>query len=276
VEGVLMSRVGTNIGGVVIGVGAPNRTKDDRVVQCAIVIDEAVGLTRVFCDYRNGMDRLSLWDRCEILAQATPKDSRFESWKMLEVDIAGKVESSQEKRAILEACVRETGDEDPIDLFNRERRSIAVVKPQQSNIGYGMEIRDFDESPDWITTQCETPQKPFLQWQSKQGKQHCQQIAAHEVYEWLRKNPSKHGCLWDNLQITNIDFDKWLLIGTASTHRTSWLVVHVHRLKKTTQPLIDSSSLIVDGKPEGWPYSTLADVAAKRAESTGQQLLFTT
>lgn len=267
---------GTDITGVVIGVGAPNRTKDDRVVQCSIVLDEAVGLVRVFCDYRNGMDRLSLWDRCSLLVQATPKDSRFESWKMLEADIIGKVEGSQEKRAIIESCVKQTGNEDPIDQLNRERRSIAVVRPQQSSIGYGMEIRDFDESPDWITTQCETPQKPFLQWQSQQGKTHRQQVAAHEVYEWLRKNPSKHGGLWDNLQITNIDFDKWLLIGTASTHWTAWLVVHVHRLKKTTPPLIDSSSLIADGKPSGWPYLRAAEVAAKRAESTGQQLLFTT
>ena len=271
-----MVRTGTDISGVVIGVGAPNRTKDDRVVQCAIVLDEVVGLARVFCDYRNGMDRLSLWDRCELLVQATPKDSRFESWKMLEADITGHVDSKHERRAILDSCVRHTGEDDPIDLFNKERRSIAVVKPQQSNMGYGMGIREFDESPDWITTQCETPQKPFLQWQSQQGKTHRQQVAAHEVYEWLRKNPSKHGGLWDNLQITNIDFDKWLLIGTASTHRTSWLVVHVHRLKKTTPPLIDSSSLIVDGKPSGWPYSRPEDVAAKRAESTGQQLLFTT
>ena len=271
-----MRRIGTDISGVVIGVGAPNRTKDGRVVQCAIVLDDAIGLTRVFCDYKNGMERLSLWNRCSLLVQATPKDNRWESWKMLEADITGRVENSQEKRAILEACVRQTGDEDPIDVFNRERRSIAVVKPQQTNIGYGMEIREFDDSPDWMTTQCETPQKPFLQWQSQQGKTHRQQVAAHEVYEWLRKNPSKHGGLWDPLQITNIDFDKWLLVGTASTHRTAWLVVHVHLKKKTTQPLIDSSSLIVDGKPDGWPYSRPEEVSAKRAESTGQQLLFTT
>jgi hypothetical protein len=52
--------------------------------------------------------------------------------------------------------------------------------------------------------------------------------------------------------------------------------VNIHRKKKTTAPLIDSSSLIADGKPDGWPYSTRAEVDAKRAESTGQQLLFTT
>lgn len=271
-----MRRTGTDISGVVIGVGAPNRAKDGRTVQCAIVLDDCIGLTRVFGNFEGGMDRLSLWDRCELLVKATSKDNRFESWKLIEADISGHIQSRNERRAILDACVRVTGDEDPIDLLNRERKSIAVVKPQQSNIGYGMEIRDFGESPDWITTQSETPQKPFLQWQSLQGKTHRQQVSAHEVYEWLRTNPSRHGGLWDNLQITNIDFDKWLLIGTASTHRTAWLVVHVHRLKKTTPPLIDSNSLIADGKPSGWPYSRPEDVAAKRAESTGQRLLFTT
>lgn len=260
--------------GTVLGVGAPNRTKDGRVVQCAILVDEQVGLTRVFCDYRDGMDRLGLWDVCEVVAQASPKDNRFESWKMLEAKVIDKVKDSQIKRDILSACVRQT-DEDPVDVFNREKRSIGIVKPQQAGIGYGMEVRDFDESPDWMTTQCETPQRPFLRWKSEQGKEHIQQIVSHEVYEYIRKNQSRHGGLWDNLQITNIDYDKWLLIGTANTHRSSWLVVHVHRLKKTAQQLIDSSFLIRDGKPSGWPYLQRADLDASRAESMGQRLLFT-
>jgi hypothetical protein len=260
--------------GTVLGIGAPNRTKDGRAVQCAILLEDKIGLTRIFCDYQNGMERLSLWDICRLNAKASPKDNRFESWRMIDGEAVGRVESSQAKRDIINACVRQTND-DPVDVFNREKRSIGIVRPQQAGIGYGMEVRDFDESPDWIMSQCETPQKPILRWRSEQGKEHTQQIVSHEVYEYIRRNPSKHGGLWDNLQITNIDYDKWLLIGTTNTHRSSWVVVHVHRLKKTAQQLIDSSLLIKDGKPKGWPYSERADLDAKRAESTGQRLLFT-
>ena len=260
--------------GTVLGIGAPNRTKDSRKVQCAIILEERIGLVRVFCDYENGMSRISLWDVCKFDVAASPKDNRFESWKLKHVEVLDKVKESQTKRDIINACVRQT-DDDPVDLFNREKRSIGIVKPQQSGIGYGMEVRDFEESPDWVTTQSETPQKPILKWKSLQGKEHNQQICSHEVYEFLRKNPSRHGGLWDNLQITNIDYDKWLLIGTTNSHRSTWVVVHVHRLKKTTQQLIDSSLLIRDGKPNGWPYSQRADVDVKRAESMGQRLLFT-
>ena len=260
--------------GVVLGMGAPNRAKDNRVVQCAIVLDEHIGLVRVFCEYKNGMERMSLWDVCRFKVIASSKDSRFESWKLIDLEVIDKVKDSQAKRSIIEACIRKI-DADPIDLFNKEKRSIGLVKPQQIGIGYSMEIRDFDESPDAMTTQSETPQKPVLKWMSDQGKEHTQQICSHEVYEYIRKNQSSHGGLWDNLQITNIDYDKWLLIGTLNAHRSAWVVVHIHRLKKTTQQHIDSSWLIKDGKPEGWPYSRFADVDVKRVESTGQQLLFT-
>jgi hypothetical protein len=266
-----MSQVFT---GVVLGVGAPNRTKDNRVVQCAIVLEDEIGFIRVFCDYQNGMEKLSIWDRCNIKAIATSKDSRFESWKLLESEIQGKIKDSESKRNIIERCIRTT-DGDPIDVSNKEKRSIVLVKPQQAGIGYGMEVRDFEDSPDWMMTQCETPQKPFLKWKSLQGKEHNQQICAHEVYEFIRKNPSSHGSLWDNLQITNIDYDKWLLLGSTNTHRTTWVVIHIHRLKKTTQQHINSSLLIENGKQNGWPYLQHADVDAKRVGSTCQKLLFT-
>lgn len=260
--------------GVILGIGAPNRAKDNRVVQCAIVLDEQIGFVRIFCEYKNGMERLSLWDVCRFEVIASAKDNRHESWKLINSEVIDKVKNSQVKRGIIDSCIRKI-DSDPIDLFNKEKRSIGLVKPQQIGIGYTMEIRDFEESPDMMTTQCETPQKPILKWMSEQGKEHTQQICSHEVYEYIRKNPSSHGGLWDNLQITNIDYDKWLLIGTTNAHRSAWVVVHIHRLKKTTQQHIDSSWLTKDGKPEGWPYSQLVDVDVKRVESTGQQMLFT-
>jgi hypothetical protein len=78
------------------------------------------------------------------------------------------------------------------------------------------------------------------------------------------------------MRIEDIDYTKWLLVGNTSQHRTTWVVVHVHRLKKTTeQPTLEGCS-IADGKPSGWPYLPLEELRARRVASTGQQLLFTT
>jgi hypothetical protein len=203
-------------------------------------------------------------------------DNRVESWKLVEAQICGKVESSAYKRSILDACCIDCADEDPIDYMNRERRSIGVVRQSVSGIGYGMEVREFEDSPDLVMAQRETPQKPYVRWKSCAGKRHDHQLCAHEAYEWLRKNPSNTSQLWSNLRIEDIDYTKWLLLGNTKDKRNVWVVVHVHRLKKTTrQPTLASCS-IADGRLSGWPYLPLEDLRARRVASTGQQLLFTT
>lgn len=267
---------GDVIEGVVLGIGAPNRTHDGRAVQCAIILGNDHGLCRVFADFDGTMNAMRVWDRVALAVHIHAADQRAESWKLDAATWISRVCDPAQKRQILEACVLDAGQRDPIDLLDDERRSIGVVRPRQVGMGYGMEVRDFEESPDWVMAQCETPQKPYLAWQSGAGKSHRHQICAHEAYEWLRKNPSRTSQLFDNLRIADIDYDKWLLVGNTKDRRNVWVVVCVHRLKKTTrQPTLASCS-IADGRPSGWPYLPLEDIAARRVASTGQQLLFTT
>jgi hypothetical protein len=264
------------ITGIVLGVGAPNRSKDGRAVQCAIVLADDHGLCRIYADFGPMMAKVSVWDRVSCAAHFTSKDSREESLRLDEVDVVGKVESSREKRLILDSCALSCGNEDPIDYLNRMRRSIAIIRQSATGIGYGMEVRDFKESPDWVMAQCETPQKPYIWWRSEAGKKHEHQLCEHGAYEWLRNEPSKASQLWANMRIEDIDYTKWLLVGNTSQHRTTWVVVHVHRLKKTTEQPTLEGCLIADGKPSGWPYLPLEELRARRVASTGQQLLFTT
>jgi hypothetical protein len=267
---------GETIRGIVLGIGAPNRTNDGRAVQCAIVLGDEHGLCRVYADFGGVMDRIRVWDRISCEVHVNAGDNRAESWKLVRADVSGKVDSSVEKRSILESCCLDCGNEDPIDFLNRERRSVGLVRQATTGIGYGMEVRDFDESPDWVMAQCETPQRPYIWWRSDAGKKHDHQLCAHEAYEWIRKNPSATSQLWTNLRIEDIDYTKWLLVGNTKDKRNVWVVVHVHRLKKTTlQPMLGNCS-IDDGRPSGWPYLPLADLCARRVASTGQQLLFTT
>lgn len=267
---------GDTINGIVLGIGAPNRTADGRAVQCGIVLGDEHGLCRIYADYGGVMSRVSLWDRICCRAHVHAGDNRMESWKLDHVDVVGKVESSSQKRAILDSCVLRCGGEDPIDFMNRERRSVGIVRQSVTGIGYAMEVREFDESPDWVMTQRETPQRPYIRWRSQAGKSHDQQLCAHEAYEWLRKNPSNTSQLWSNLRIEDIDYTKWLLLGNTKDKRNVWVVVHVHRLKKTTQQPTLASCGMGDGRPSGWPYLPQEDIRARRVASTGQQLLFTT
>jgi hypothetical protein len=264
------------IDGVVLGIGAPNRTKDGRAVQCGIVLGDDHGLCRIYADFGGVMNRVSVWDRVRCVTHIHGGDNREESWKLLESETYGKVETSDEKRGILQSCILQCGEEDPIDFLNRERRSIGLVCQATTGIGYGMEVRDYDESPDWVMAQCETPQRPYIYWRSQAGKMHHHQLCAHEAYEFIRKNQSTPSQLWPNLQIENIDYTKWLLVGNTKDKRNVWVVVHVHRLKKTIrQPTLASCS-IAAGRPDGWPYLPLEELRARRVASTGQQLLFTT
>jgi hypothetical protein len=267
---------GETITGTVLGIGAPNRTHDGRAVQCGIVLGDDHGLCRVYADFEGVMDRISIWDRVACSVHVHAGDNRVESWKLVEAEVLGKVGSSAEKRAILDACCLDCGDEDPVDYMNRERRSVAVVRQSVTGIGYGMEVREFDESPDWVMTQRETPQRPYVWWKSAAGKRHDHQLCAHEAYEWLRLNPSNTSQLWSNLRIEDIDYTKWLLLGNTKDKRNVWVVVHVHRLKKTTQQTTLASCAIGDGRQGGWPYLPLEVLRARRVASTGQRLLFTT
>ena len=264
------------ITGIVLGIGAPNRTHDGRAVQCGIILGDEHGLCRVYADFGGCMDKISVWDRVVCSVHVHAGDNRIESWKLDDSIVLGKIGSSSEKRAILDACCLNCGEEDPIDYMNRERRSICVIRQSVTGIGCGMEVREFDESPDWVMTQCETPQRPYVWWKSVAGKKHEHQLCAHEAYEWLRKNPSDASQLWSNMQIMNIDYTKWFVLGNTKDKRNVWVVVHVHRLKKTTQQPTLASCSINDGRPDGYPYLPLADLRARRVASTGQQLLFTT
>ncbi len=267
---------GDTISGVVLGMGAPNRTADGRAVQCAIVIGDDHGLCRIYADFDGAMNRMSVWDRVACDVHTHNQDNRIESWKLDAVTVTGKVDSSQEKRGLLDACSMDAGNEDPIKHLDKERRSIALVKLDTTGIGYGMGVREYEDSPDWVTTQCETPQQPYIHWRSRSGSEHKNQLCAHEAYEWLRKNPSNTSQLFSNLRIEDIDYTKWLLIGNTKAHRNVWVVVHVHRLKKTTQQSTLASCSMSDGRPSGWPYLPREAINARRVASTGQQLLFTT
>lgn len=260
---------------LVIGIGSPNRAGDGRIVQCAIAVSEEHGLIRFFADYQGHMSKVSVWDRCFAKLERTPKDSRQESFKLLNVDVVGKVDKPFEKRSILDRLILRTEPEDPIDWLNDRKMSIAVIKPDQFNFEFGIENRKAEEPDDWFVTSKDLPHRARLTWRSETGGQHQSHICAHEVMEGLRNNIATPFKVFDNMQVSNPDYDKWLVIGTMVKHRNVWLAIHVHRLKKTTQQAIVSSSWIHGGRGDGWPYLNREVRRVKNAAHDPQGYLFT-
>ena len=267
---------GETVSGIVLGIGAPNRASDGRAVQCGIVLSDGLGLCRIYADYGGVMSKVSVWDQVQCGVHVHNGDSRVESWKLDDALVLGRIESSAEKREILESCVLPCGNEDPIDLMNRERRSIGLIRLPSTGVGYSMSARDFNASPDWVQAQKETPQRASLLWTSDAGKNHEHQLCAHECFEYWRRNPSSTSKVWQNLHIEDIDYEKWILVGNTKDRRNVWVVVHLHRLKKTIQQLTIANCGISDGRPKGWPYLLTEEIRARRVASTGQQQLFTT
>lgn len=263
-----------SVDGVVLGVGAPNRTKEGRVVQCAIVLCREKGLCRIYGDFKTQMKGLRLWDVIGCSVYTHSGDNRPESWRVEDqIFIEGRWNSRDFRSALLNSCCISDVEEDPIDRLNRERRSIAVIKVKSSEVGYRMESRVPEKQQDWVKTQRESIRKPYISWTSQTGKQHTNQLCAHEAYEYLRKNENATGRLWENLRIEDDEYQKWLLLGNTKDHRNIWVVVHVHRLKKDFNESL-GGNLWFGETTASWPYLPSQELREKRVASNGQGMLF--
>lgn len=263
-----------------MGVGAPNRCKDGSSTQCAIGLSSEIGLFRVY-PIKVGAG-IKTWAECIVDASQNPKDSRIESWKVNSIEPTGLVVKEKDERAaILDSAVLYSGHNDPVDYQNEHRASIAIVRP---DVEYGFISKgdleappDYSESEDaWIYCQKESPYKPYVFWRSHTGKRHQSHLVAHEAYEWLRKEPTRPHCLFDNVALMNPDYLYWFVLGNMKDRRNVWVIVHIHRMKKPVNYFIGHYFAEKGGAKGAWPYSTQEAANVKRAEDPQMSLMFTT
>lgn len=260
--------------GVIIGIGGPNKTGDGRIVQCCIALTKEFGLVRLFAGFECTMRNVSLWEEVTISAVKTSKDVREESWKLIAIEVVGKIDSSPEKRTILNGTVLRCGSEDPIEYQNARRLSIAVAVPVKQTLSVTMKSQDSEDADNGFVAQCNQSNRAYIDWESCSGSRHNLPCVGHEVFEGLRKNPSAPMRVFENMHTHDQDWDKWLVLGNTQ-HRNVWVIVHVHRLKKTIPERIQQSSWITDGDPSGWPYLRKEVMRAKAAAFNPQKTLFT-
>ncbi len=261
--------------GIIIGVGAPNDTRNGKTM-CAIVLTKEHGLIRIYPI--PAQEVFPVWSECDLVL-TKGSDPRASTWKLLSYSLGGRIENPETKREILNACVIKSGHDDPMRFQNANKQSIFMVKPYWGDVGVALtqkvpeSITEDDEEFGWIVTQGKHWIKPYISWKSDQGVKHNSHMGGREIYEGLRNNPTEPWNLMNNLQVMNPDYEFWMMMGNMKDKMNVWLCVHLHRLKKSTCGSIPLFSHPIIGNDSAWPYSKQKDSNVEIVD--GHPTLFT-
>ncbi len=228
---------------VVLGRGAPDALRDGRVAICVAGWSRKEGFVRIYPTRLTSP--LKQWNIVSVSVEKNPSDNRRESWKIVGsatdwdrldenirvVDTLGREERISLVPALASGCVAE---------LNAERVSLGIIHPSELK-GYLSEREDVDHTVQRTLMGGSVPKtkinyslRPRIVYRC--GK--CRSVNGHDqqtieigCYEWFRKNPGKAAQVFDNLQIGNPEYEKYLLVGNQANHRTSYLVIGVIRWK---------------------------------------------
>lgn len=257
---------------IIIAKGAPNQCRDGRKVMCAIAVSPLLGLIRIYpLSVKNDGD-IAIWSIVKLCLAISNTDNRKESYRVESYEVTGQMKSVSEKSDLMESCILESGDQDPIDYQNERRKSIAIVK-SVGPVGASLMARDAtidyaatDDDEGFVMTQSEFPFKPYVQWTSKQGKSHTTHLVGQEVYMGMLHNQATPFRIFENLRIGDRDYDHWMVLGNMKDRRNVWVAAHLHRQKKIAQRPMFTNSWITDGTESGWPYETKGATAVRDVE----------
>jgi hypothetical protein len=242
---------------IILGKGAPNICKDGSKTMCCIGLSSQYGLIRLYPLSVTQDGDVKVWSKLRI-AMEKRSDSRAESYRLVDHQFLGLIDSRDDKSEILNSCCLKSGIEDPITYQNKKQASICVVKPI-NRIGTLLEPRDVEDSSDadesefWVRPQCSFPYKPFIKWTSIQGGSHTSHLVGQEVYCGMLNNSQSPHRIFENMRVGDPDYEHWLVLGNMRSRRNVWVVVHLHRLKKTLST-IPLSFTTTDGAKDAWPY----------------------
>ena len=250
-----------------MGVGAPNLCRDGRKTMCAIILSEQMGLIRVYPI--DGSAYFPLWANVDLEIETSPGDARRESYRLLSFDVGKRMDDADMKRDLLEACVLKSGNQDPIAYQNSRRKSIALVRMEWGDLEATLsqrvpEVPRDDEECGWVTTQGMHWNKPYLSWTSLQGGTHKTHLVGREIYEGLRHNPQTAWRIFENVRVSDPEWDVWLLLGNMKTRPNVWVCPHVHRLKRKAAGYTPG---IFPSRDDAWPYQEQEGVNTVKPEN---------
>jgi hypothetical protein len=239
---------------------------------CAIAVSASLGLIRLYPLSVTSDSQIAIWSIVRLSLSISNTDNRSESYRVGDYEVIGQLKNPAEKHELLESCILDSGDHDPIDYQNARRKSIAIVKGS-GPVGASLTPRESsgdnlptDGDDGFVMTQSDFPFKPYVEWTSKQGKPHTTHLVGQEVYMGMMHNQATPFRIFENLRIGDRDYDHWLVLGNMKDRRNVWVAAHLHRQKKIAQRPMFTSSWITDGVAKGWPYETQEATDARFVE----------
>ena len=233
---------------VVIGQGAPNKLRDNRLSRCVCAFSEEIGLVRL---YPIPIHLLRRWDVFDVTVVENPQDHRENTWKIYnsKKDWSRIYKWIRKKRVLPQSkrkqLIKSLAKDNLGDLRN-ERKSFGIIHPKilncelvQQNESTSIQTSLFDLDFH-IINQRDFKFKPYVKYEchakcSCKNPVHRQQIVEWGCYEWMRKNPDdKTHCLklFENLQLTNDEYDKYFLVGNIHKSPKTYILIAVFRFKK--------------------------------------------
>lgn len=231
---------------IVLGQSSPDTMKDGRPSVCTAGYSPAHGFIRI---YPTRIDSpLRLWNIVSVPVERNPQDIRVESWKIqgsksewdsLSEKIVVRGSLASEKKLpllsnLVSGCVFDIRD---------QGRSLGIVKPasrkcylserhdfdpyDQTTLDGGVLLKDKNHYPF-------QPRAEFFCSQCRSDAGHDQQILEWGVYEWMRKNPGKEECVWENLFAHESSQEILFFVGNQARHPSSFMVIDILRIKRLT------------------------------------------
>lgn len=222
--------------------------KDGRKSRCVCAYSKEHGLIRLYPIPDN---LLRQWDVFDATVEVNPTDHRENTWKIFNSKKDWKVIRKWirkkgefpniERRKLIESLAI-----DNLGQLIEKRKSFGIIGPKIINA----ELKKQNESTIVQTTlfdldyhiigQNQFKFKPYISYEcttncSCKNPVHKQQIVEWGCYEWMRKvgpnNEEECKKMFDNLQLFNQDWKKYLLVGNIHKSPKTYIVVGVLRYK---------------------------------------------
>ena len=234
---------------IVLGRAVPSELRDRRRTICTAGFSPTLGFIRIYpTSYDSPLKRWNIV-RVEVERAISPRfNGRSESWKIVGARdewryIRDKIEVIDELprerwpellSSLVDDCVCDIEDAD---------RSLGIIKPRVILDTYFEDNKDYVgrqmmlDGRFRIMTKKEFKYEPRIRYECTNCRigrgYHDQQLLEWGVYEWVRKYPDNMNQVWDNLGLTNPDYEKYFFVGNQLQYQNSFMVISVLRFKKS-------------------------------------------
>lgn len=197
---------------------------------------------------------ITAWMKCSVPLRRPRDDNRVESWRIdaetddtfraeQAVTMLGKADKSIEFDFLSSIAA------DSIDDLNKRRSSLGIVRPssmrwhfdRRENVDPDEQMTLFDRLETGGTLH-KSDLIPRIEFYDEKGG-HNLSLKEWGCARWLAKERNRPHVLWDNLRLTDPDYEHLLLVGNQKNRRNSWLIIKtIFRRKVTQQDLFSEAA----------------------------------